>query len=86
MSRSPEPIIRASEVAQYAFCHRAWWLSRVKGHRPANAPDLARGSRAHSRHGRSVRVWLGMRRAAMALLLLGLLTLILALHLMSRGP
>ena len=85
MSRSQEPIIRASEVAQYAFCHRAWWLSRMKGYRPANALELAQGSRAHSRHGRSVRAWLMMRRAATAFLLLGLLTLIIALHLMSRS-
>ena len=86
MSRSREPIIRASEVAQYAFCHRAWWLSRVKGYRPANLPELAQGTKAHSRHGRSVHAWLTMRRAAAALLLLGLLVLLVALWQMSQVP
>jgi hypothetical protein len=49
-------IVRASELAQYGFCARAWWLSAIRGAPTANARELALGSRAHRRHGRSV--WL----------------------------
>ena len=47
-------IIRASEVGQYAYCARAWWLQRVKGHSPRNVEALQRGTAAHAEHGRGV--------------------------------
>ena len=30
------PVIRASEIGQYVFCQRAWWLGTVQGYRPVN--------------------------------------------------
>ena len=84
-THSRRQIIRASEVAQYVYCHRAWWLNRVRGYRPANESELDQGHVAHRRHGRKVRVWQGARRVATGSLLLGLLMLILSLCLMARG-
>ncbi len=55
---SPEPrtapIIRASEISQYVFCHRAWWLGAVQGYRSVNEAALAAGARTHARHGHTV--------------------------------
>jgi hypothetical protein len=47
-------IIRASEIGQYAFCARAWWLNAVEGAPSSNTADLARGTAAHAAHGRAV--------------------------------
>ena len=46
-------LIQASELAQYGFCHRAWWLGTVKGVRSANRTALARGTRQVARHRRA---------------------------------
>ena len=44
-------IIRASEIAEYVYCRRAWWLSRVAGYTPENVEELSAGSRYHQKHG-----------------------------------
>lgn len=43
----PEQRIRASEVGDYEFCRRSWWLTR-QGIRGAQTPALARGREAHN--------------------------------------
>lgn len=58
------PLIRASELAQYDFCRRAWWLRTVKKRTPTNNTVLERGTRYHYRHGYQVLAvsrwrWLG---------------------------
>lgn len=70
-------LIRASEVGQYTYCARGWWLNVVQG-RPIERTRLAAGTEAHARHGQRVRwaVWQG--RLALVLLGLGLLALALA--------
>lgn len=52
---SYEPI-RASELADYAYCHRSWWLRRVAGYAPQNVERLAEGAAYHHRHGRLLRI------------------------------
>ncbi len=47
-------LIRASELARWDFCHRAWWLQYVRGHEPANPIQLQRGKKFHAGHGRKV--------------------------------
>lgn len=69
MSRDDD-VIRASEVGQYGFCARAWWLARVKGHRSTNVAALERGTARHRAHGRAVEGYHLLRLAALALLLL----------------
>jgi hypothetical protein len=53
------PWIRASEIADYVYCRRAWWLRRMRGAASANVAQLQAGTRHHEQHGRLVRrsVW-----------------------------
>jgi hypothetical protein len=71
MDRLPTPVIRASEIGQYVFCHRAWWLGTVRGYRSVNEAALAAGTQAHARHGRTVAASQRWQRAGYALLALG---------------
>ena len=55
MAKRPHgQVIRASELGQYAYCARAWWLGRVLGYRSTNLERLAAGEAAHVRHGQKV--------------------------------
>lgn len=65
-----ERIIRASEVGQYAFCARAWWLGAVEGRPSTHGPEMAAGEAAHRRHGRQVRSAVLLSRIAYLLLIL----------------
>lgn len=65
------PIIRASEVSQYVFCHRAWWLGRIQGYRPVNDVALSAGTQAHLRHGRVLAGSQRWQRVGYILLILG---------------
>ena len=46
--------IRASDVSDYLYCGRAWWLRRVAGETPQNERELEWGQAYHQQHGRSV--------------------------------
>jgi hypothetical protein len=81
---SRDEVIRASEIGQYAFCARAWWLGRVKGYRSANVGAMRRGTARHRRHGRAVEGYHLLRRVAVVLLLLAVVALI-AWLLLSLG-
>lgn len=68
MAHERRAIIRASEVGEYVFCARAWWLRRVAGLSPAGAERRERGSTLHQRHGAAVAassalLWLGLALA-----------------------
>jgi hypothetical protein len=65
-------IIRASEIGQYVFCAKAWWLGAIEGVEPSNARELEAGTWAHARHGRTVAVTGLAQRAGLGLLLIGL--------------
>lgn len=65
------PLIRASELSQYAFCHRAWWLATVQGQRPADPDALEFGRRHHRRHGLAVAGAIRRRKVGLALMLSG---------------
>ncbi|MGZ6317474.1 MAG: hypothetical protein ACXWNQ_09460 [Anaerolineales bacterium] len=47
------PVIRASEVGAYLYCHRAWWY-RKQGVESENQAQMATGTELHRRHGRQV--------------------------------
>jgi CRISPR/Cas system-associated exonuclease Cas4 (RecB family) len=75
MSRERPPIIRASEVGEYVYCARAWWLRRVAGLEPAGRERRELGTALHRRHGRALAgsrmlVALGAALALAALLIL----------------
>jgi len=69
-------VIRASEIGEYVYCKRAWWL-RLQGYESTNVRELAAGTSLHERHGRAV-VTGGCLQAAAYLLLLSALGLIAA--------
>ena len=73
------PLIRASELTPYSFCHRAWWLTTVKQLRPAHQDALTRGTAAHQRHANQVRAVLRWRWVGLILSGLGGVLLLLAL-------
>jgi hypothetical protein len=64
--------IRASEIGEYVFCHRAWWLRHVQGHTSANVRQMADGTAAHARHGRLTAAVPLLRGAAVLLALAAL--------------
>jgi hypothetical protein len=72
-------IIRASEIGQYDFCAKAWWLGSIEGVQPSNIRELRAGTAAHEEHGRQVRRASQAQVAALALVGLGVIVLVLAL-------
>ena len=70
-------IVRASELGQYSFCAKAWWLGSVEGAPSANVREMDAGVSAHERHGQAVKVssWLG--RAGLICIALGIVILVL---------
>jgi hypothetical protein len=78
-------IIRASEIGQFVFCQRAWWLGAVQGYRPVNDAALAAGTQAHARHGRSVAASQRWQQVGYALLALGALLGAIALCYLLGG-
>ena len=77
--KGAERIIRASEVGQYVFCARAWWLGAVEGRPSAHRREMAAGEVAHRRHGRRVRGSVALARLAYLLLALAALAAAVAL-------
>jgi 3-mercaptopyruvate sulfurtransferase SseA len=65
-----DPVVRASEISQYAYCARAWWFARVKGHRSANVAALRAGVSGHRAHGRAVVGSNRLHRLALVLLVI----------------
>jgi hypothetical protein len=76
---SDRPIIQASELAQYSFCHRAWWLGTVKNLPSRRQADLARGLRHHARHGYQVESAGRWRQLGLILLGSGVLMVVMVL-------
>jgi hypothetical protein len=74
---APRSTLRASEIGEYVFCHRAWWLRHVQGYESSNTSQLAYGTAAHARHGRLLGLS-QLLRALAALLLLAAVLLALA--------
>lgn len=66
-------VIRASEVGQYVYCARAWWLGRVMGYHSRNVAAMEAGWTAHRRHGRAVAGYHWLRRLGYVLLALAVI-------------
>ena len=47
-------LIRVSEIGEYVYCRRAWWLGRVQGEASSHVREMAAGTGAHARHGRGL--------------------------------
>jgi CRISPR/Cas system-associated exonuclease Cas4 (RecB family) len=72
-------LIRASEIGEYVFCHRAWWLRHVQGYTSTNVRELEAGTVAHSWHGRLVGMASALRVLAVLLLVAALLMILFSL-------
>ena len=88
MSQAKESrIIRASEIGEYVFCHRAWWLHRVQGLESASRQQMELGVTRHQAHGRAVHRAVSFQRAAVALSALAvLLAIALAIAATNLSP
>ncbi len=80
-----DEILRASEVASFAYCARAWWLGHVKGVPSAHGDRMRAGTLSHRAHGRSLSVALWLQRLGLCLALLALLALLVLLVVWGRG-
>ena len=78
-------LIRASEIGQYIFCERAWWLSRVQNVPSTNTAELAAGTQAHERHGRNVAQAGRVRQLGVILLTLGIVFFLVTIFLFLQG-
>lgn len=76
------PPIRASELAQFAYCQRAWWLESVLGYPSDNVAQMDSGTQVHRAHGHRVAAALDFQRAAWVLLAIG--ALLLAIYFLPR--
>ncbi|HEX5691878.1 MAG TPA: hypothetical protein VFX76_17805 [Roseiflexaceae bacterium] len=78
MSKERIPIIRASEVGEYVYCARAWWLRRVAGLEPAGRERRELGVALHRRHGRAVAGSRALLGVGIALALAAVLLIVLS--------
>ena len=72
-------LIKASEIGEYVYCHRAWWLRHVQGLSSANVRQMADGSASHAGHGRMVGLASTLRALAILLVVVALLILLQSL-------
>ena len=71
-------VIRASEIGQYDFCAKAWWLGSIEGVPLSNIHELQAGTAAHEQHGQQVRRAARLQTVALVLVGLGVIVLVLA--------
>ncbi len=69
-------VIRASELGQYAYCAKAWWLASIEGVPSSNVREMDAGTSAHEQHGQTVQRSIWLSRAGLACLALGILMLV----------
>ena len=70
-------LIRASEIGEYEFCARAWWMARVLGRARENPGELAAGRARHTRHGRSLELSGVLRQIGLILFLTAVVVAVL---------
>lgn len=76
-------VIRASEIGQYDFCAKAWWLNVIEGIPSENVRELQLGTQAHERHGQRISRAGNMQQLAILLLLAGVV--LLAVFILGNG-
>jgi hypothetical protein len=85
MARDDDRLVRASEIGQYEYCTRAWWLGRVLGYRSHNVEEMAAGTEEHTSHGQHVVGYHHWRRLAYLLLSLATVVGLLFFWSLVRG-
>jgi CRISPR/Cas system-associated exonuclease Cas4 (RecB family) len=76
MKRSP--LIRASEIGEYVYCQRAWWLHHSQGIEPAGRERRERGRTLHTQHGQQV--WFSHLLLVAGMVFLALALIVFALR------
>ncbi len=71
-----ERVISASEIGQYSYCARAWWLGSVEELPSSHREAMEAGEAAHRRHGRRVKVSLVLKRLAYGMLVLAVVLIV----------
>jgi hypothetical protein len=72
-------IIRASEIGQYDFCAKAWWLGSIEGVEPSNIRELQAGTTAHNWHGQQVTRASRLQQGAVVLMVIGIILVVVFL-------
>lgn len=67
-------IIRASDIAAFVYCQRAWWYQE-QGLESSNREEMAVGNEMHHQHGRRVMISGCIQIVAYGLLLVALVLL-----------
>jgi CRISPR/Cas system-associated exonuclease Cas4 (RecB family) len=81
-----QKFIRASELGEYTFCARAWWLRRVEGHEATSGHEARRaGDEWHLKHGRAVARVRALQRLALLTTLLAIVLAVIILLVWWRG-
>ena len=73
----PDEIISASEIGQWTYCNRAWYLAHL-GEVSQNAEEMIRGEAHHQRHSRGVARTQMLYRLAMIFIALGIALIVAA--------
>jgi CRISPR/Cas system-associated exonuclease Cas4 (RecB family) len=74
----PQRVIRASEIAEYLFCKRAWWL-RAQGLQSENRKALEAGTAEHEDLARRVALTGCLQSAAFVLFLAAVIVAVVGL-------
>jgi CRISPR/Cas system-associated exonuclease Cas4 (RecB family) len=69
-------IVRASEIGEYVFCRRAWWLRAVQGFDSTHRREMEAGTLSHVQHGRVVNAAAMIRLVAVLVFLLAVFALL----------
>jgi CRISPR/Cas system-associated exonuclease Cas4 (RecB family) len=72
---SNDNYITASEIAEYIYCNRAWWL-KLTGYKSENQAALTQGSESHSQYARQVNTVTRLEKIGRLILVLGIVLLI----------
>ena len=72
-------MIKASELADFDFCQRAWWLQHVQGVVVEPSESLVKGQNFHAAHRQKLQVANYWQRASLVLFGVGVLILLAVL-------
>ena len=64
-------VFGASEIAEYVYCKRAWWLRRVQEIPISDSSNLQYGTSVHLNHNKRVKHALGLQYCGYLLVVIG---------------
>ncbi len=76
MNETSDLYVTASEIGEFVYCKRAWWL-RFTGKQAGNPADLARGTLGHNKLFRKADILQRLKYFAVALIIISVFGLLL---------